>query len=178
MGFFMFFFFGMLSFIYYLYDRKSLRNHSKLKLKNTNQLNKKNINQYIPKMIGKLSLIILIHCVYSLLRYRKYLLVSQEPLEHLPTDVQSRLIQIIVEILFGVVLGLVSILSYTDKFKNLRDFVPVKTYDCWVILGMMPRLQVRTWPISTVPEQKCSSKFSRKSTKPKPSFSTKRDSKQ
>lgn len=79
-------------------------------------------------MIGKISLLILVHCVYSLLRYRKYLLASQEPLEHLPMDVNFYLTQIIVEIIFGVVLGLMSILSYSDKFKNLREFVPVKTY--------------------------------------------------
>lgn len=30
--------------------------------------------------------------------------------------------------MFGVVLGLISILSYTDKFKNLREFAPAKTY--------------------------------------------------
>jgi hypothetical protein len=78
-------------------------------------------------MIGKISLVILLHCVYSLLRYRKYLLASQEPLEHLPMDVSLYLTQIIVEIFFGIVLGLVSILSYTDKLKNLREFVPVKT---------------------------------------------------
>ena len=87
-------------------------------------------------------------------------------------------IQIIVEIFFGVVLGLVSILSYTDKFKNLRDFVPVKTYAFCLNLGMMRRLQVRTWQISTVPELKCSWKFLRKSIKPKPSFSTKHDSRE
>lgn len=71
-------------------------------------------------MIGKISFIIFIHCIYSLLRYRKYLLASQEPLEHLPMDVKISLIQIVVEILFAVVLALISILSYTDKLKNLR----------------------------------------------------------
>lgn len=67
------------------------------------------------------------------------------------------LTKIIVEILIGATLGLISILSYTDKFKNLREFVAVKTYLSTSISDMTHLSLPKTFLISTVPGPKCSS---------------------
>ena len=67
-----------------------------------------------------LTMAILIHAIYSAMRWRKFLLVSNED-GVLPMDVHPyKTLQVIVELGIGIVMCVVLILSNTRKFKKVR----------------------------------------------------------
>ncbi len=73
-------------------------------------------------MLGFISIILICHCIYSTLRWRKFLQGNSQPIEYVPIDVRYFLFKIIAEALFGLLLACVVIASYGKKLKKIHSF--------------------------------------------------------